>query len=372
MERFVADTDLAPSEPQLPSLKASSGKSVVIIGAGPAGLTAAYHLLRSGHACTIADRNAVAGGTLRDHADLPAEVLASEVRLIERMGARFKLGAVLGRDITIEGLLRGFDAVLITLGELSKTDGEALGLEMAPGGIKINSDTFETRMRGVFAAGRAVKPVSHLVRAMAEAQAAAECVRQFLAGKKLRRPDKPFSSIMGRLSETELKAFVAPASQAPKSAGCDTCAGLTSGDSKAEASRCLHCDCRSSGDCALQSYAQLYEANASRFRQERRPFAQEAQPGGVIFEQGKCIACGICVKLTELAREPLGLTFIGRGFNVRLAAPFDHAIADGLRHTAELCVKHCPTGALVLAQSPPLHVHEHAPGSHPKPQPRQT
>jgi NADH dehydrogenase/NADH:ubiquinone oxidoreductase subunit G len=68
----------------------------------------------------------------------------------------------------------------------------------------------------------------------------------------------------------------------------------------------------------------------------------------VIFEPGKCILCGICVKLTELAREPLGLTFIGRGFDVRLCTPFDQAIADGLQSTAEECVHHCPTGALAF------------------------
>ena len=55
------------------------------------------------------------------------------------------------------------------------------------------------------------------------------------------------------------------------------------------------------------------------------------------------------MKLTELAREPLGLTFIGRGFDVRVAAPFNRAIADGLQKVAGECVKHCPTGALVFA-----------------------
>jgi NADH dehydrogenase/NADH:ubiquinone oxidoreductase subunit G len=96
----------------------------------------------------------------------------------------------------------------------------------------------------------------------------------------------------------------------------------------------------------LQHYAQVYGAEASRFRSERRPFEQQLQPGGVIFEPGKCILCGICVKLTELAREPLGLTFIGRGFDVRVATPFNRSIEEGLQKVAEECVKHCPTGAL--------------------------
>ena len=99
----------------------------------------------------------------------------------------------------------------------------------------------------------------------------------------------------------------------------------------------------------MQSYAQIYGADASRFRQQRRKFEQQVQPGGVVFEPGKCILCGICVKLAEQAREPLGLAFIGRGFDVRVAAPFDRAFEEGLKQTARDCVEHCPTGALVFS-----------------------
>jgi len=98
----------------------------------------------------------------------------------------------------------------------------------------------------------------------------------------------------------------------------------------------------------LQFYAQVYEADASRYRTQRRRFEQHVQPGGIVFEPGKCILCGICVKLTEMAREPLGLTFIGRGFDVRVAAPFDKSIQEGLRLVARECVEHCPTGALAF------------------------
>jgi NADH dehydrogenase/NADH:ubiquinone oxidoreductase subunit G len=118
-----------------------------------------------------------------------------------------------------------------------------------------------------------------------------------------------------------------------------------------EAARCLHCDCRSSGNCVLQHYAQVYGAEASRFRGERKKFEQHIQPGGVIFEPGKCILCGICVKLTEMAREPLGLTFIGRGFDVKIGAPLNHSIEAGLQKVAEECVKQCPTGALEFTRS---------------------
>jgi len=98
----------------------------------------------------------------------------------------------------------------------------------------------------------------------------------------------------------------------------------------------------------LQHYAQTYGADANRFRSERRPFEQQRQPGGIIFEPGKCILCGICVKLCEMAAEPLGLTFVKRGFDMQVAAPFGEAIERGLQKVAGECVRQCPTGALVF------------------------
>jgi NADH dehydrogenase/NADH:ubiquinone oxidoreductase subunit G len=57
------------------------------------------------------------------------------------------------------------------------------------------------------------------------------------------------------------------------------------------------------------------------------------------------------VKLTEMAREPLGLTFVGRGFDVKIGAPLNHSIEAGLQKVAEECVKQCPTGALEFTRS---------------------
>lgn len=358
MERYVSDWDLRISgqgseEPYLPKCQPSTGKSVVIVGAGPSGLSAAYYLLRQGHAVTMADRHEQAGGTLRrgvDRTALPEPVLDTEIRQLQRLGLQFRLGATLGKDVTIDGLLRGFDAVLLALGETSKAEGDFLGIDTAPGGIKVKPDTHQTSRKGVFAAGRAVKPVAHLVRAMSEGSAAAECISRYLEGTALRRGEKPFSSIMGRLQEGELKQFVDSANPAPTLVTQAGCGCLTGANAAAEAARCLHCDCRSSGDCVLQTYAQSYGADASRFKEQRRKFQQFQQPGGVIFEPGKCILCGICVKLTELAKEPLGLTFIGRGFDVRVATPFNRSIEEGLQKVAEECVRHCPTGALVFRE----------------------
>jgi ferredoxin len=268
--------------------------------------------------------------------------------LLTRFGVDLKLGVTLGKEVSIEGLSRSFDAVLLTLGELPPGQGAPLGLPMTGSLVTADPNTCQTEVSRVFAAGSAVKPAKQLVRAMADGRAAAECIHRFLNGQPARRPEKVFSSVMGRLSPGELRDFLRTTSEGARVSPCDRCAGHTRQEAIAESARCMHCDCRSSGKCVLQHYAQAYGADANRFRAERRAFDQQLQPGGVVFESGKCILCGICVKLTEMAREPLGLAFIGRGFDVKVGAPMNRSIEEGLQKVGEECVRHCPTGALAF------------------------
>ncbi len=351
LERFVTDEFREDLGSQMPVCKPDSKHRVVIMGAGPAGLAAAFHLRKKGHFVTVADRRRHAGGTLRDvpEADLPAAVLGREIDLLRRAGVEFRHEIELGRDVTIDGLLRGYDAVLIATGAAAKDEAEMMGLPMAGGFLRANPNTCQMDRPQVFAAGAAVKSIKQLVRAMAEGQAAAETVDQFLAHRPLRRPEKTFSSIMGRVEPDELKVFLRGTNAAARTQ-CERCASLRGEQAVSEAARCLHCECSSSGNCTLQHYGQIYGADASRFKAERKRFERHLQPGGVVFEPGKCILCGICVKLTEMAREPLGLTFVGRGFDVKISVPFGREIAAGLQNVAEQCVNCCPTGALAFAE----------------------
>lgn len=355
MERFVADEDLQSATPHQPPCKPASGQSVAVVGAGPTGLAAAYFLARDGHAVTVYDRHERPGGSLHGSVaknELPREALEGEVARLEALGIRFHGSTELGRDVTMSALTEANDAVVLAIGGTAMNEAETLGVRMVETGIKADPNTCQTDVPKVFAAGAAVKPVKQLVRAMSEGRMVAACVTQFLAAREVRRPDKPFSNLMGRLEPGELKTFLQSAALAPRVSPCSACAaGLTRRDAMGEASRCMHCDCRSSGNCVLQHYAQVYGADANRYHAKRRTFEQHVQPGGVIFEPGKCILCGICVKLTELAREPLGLTFIGRGFDVRIGAPLNRTIDDGLQRIAEEVVYHCPTGALCFDEA---------------------
>ena len=68
----------------------------------------------------------------------------------------------------------------------------------------------------------------------------------------------------------------------------------------------------------------------------------------VIYEPEKCIKCGICVKITAAHGEKLGLTYIGKGFDVEIESPFNSEQVSAFEKTGELCAENCPTGALEL------------------------
>lgn len=365
LERMVADHDLEAARPYLPVRKSGSGKSVAIVGAGPTGLAAAYFLLREGHNVVVHDRRDRPGGSLRRELGpdtLPTTVLDAEIQRLEALGATFRLEHELGRDSTLDSLRAGFDAVLVALGESGRTQAAAWGLATTPAGIQVQADSRMTCLDKVFAAGSAVKPLKQVVRAMAEGRAGALAIHQYLTGAAVRAPDKPFSSVMGRLDPAELKRFLVGPSPAPRvSPALGLLRGFDFQEAAEESRRCLHCDCRAAGNCQLQHYAELYGAEPGRFRSARRPFEQHLQHGEIVFEPGKCILCGICLRLAELAREPLGLTFIERGFDVRVAAPFDRTIADGLQKVGRECVEACPTGALAFKDDYLRHLREHGP-----------
>jgi ferredoxin len=165
-------------------------------------------------------------------------------------------------------------------------------------------------------------------------------------------PPKPkrFNVSMGRLMDGELEEFLKAASRAPRTepkGGPET--GFTPEEAVAEAVRCLHCDCRKADSCSLRRYSEEYGARPRLYATEGRPVLRPIlRRGDVIFEPGKCIKCGICVRITEQKRETLGLAFIGRGFDVQIGVPFHAALEEALKVTVKECVEACPTAALAF------------------------
>jgi 2-oxoacid:acceptor oxidoreductase delta subunit (pyruvate/2-ketoisovalerate family) len=98
---------------------APTGKSVGIIGSGPAGLSCAYFLLLYGHRVRIYEAEGGLGGALRSSIPsyrLPEHILSSGIGMLERMGADFEVGVRVGRDIGFQELRGMHDAVFIAIG----------------------------------------------------------------------------------------------------------------------------------------------------------------------------------------------------------------------------------------------------------------
>lgn len=125
IKRFVADWDTFQLEPYKPSCMPDTGHKIAIIGAGPAGLSAAWFLRRLGHAVTIFEMQEAAGGMLRwgiPYYRLPEKDLDAEIQSILDLGVQIYYNKKLGRDFTLESLKRdGFEAVFLGLGAQKAT-----------------------------------------------------------------------------------------------------------------------------------------------------------------------------------------------------------------------------------------------------------
>lgn len=96
-----------------------TGKKVAIIGAGPAGLTAAFDLARAGHAVTVFEALDKPGGMMRwgiPEYRLPYDIIDQDVDIIRAMGVEIRYNSRIGQDISLDELRQGHDAVLLALG----------------------------------------------------------------------------------------------------------------------------------------------------------------------------------------------------------------------------------------------------------------
>ena len=121
VEHFLGEYAIA-NRLAYPKPETQSGKTVAVIGGGPAGLSAAYQLARKGHAVTIFDERAELGGMMRYGIPgfrTPRTVLDAEIARILELGVAVRNKVRIGTDITIAEVRETFDAVFLGLGAQS-------------------------------------------------------------------------------------------------------------------------------------------------------------------------------------------------------------------------------------------------------------
>jgi NADPH-dependent glutamate synthase beta subunit-like oxidoreductase len=120
LKRFIADYELKTSPEKPKPVPRTKEEKVAIIGSGPAGLTAAYHLAKMGYGVTIFESFPVLGGMLTVGIPpnrLPREIIQYEIDYIKALGVEMKTNITVGKDISFEELKnQGYKAIFIAIG----------------------------------------------------------------------------------------------------------------------------------------------------------------------------------------------------------------------------------------------------------------
>jgi glutamate synthase (NADPH) small chain len=121
LERFIADFERSSGKLGLPAIAPSTGKSVAIVGSGPAGLSAAGDLIQKGHRVRVFEALHELGGVLVygiPEFRLPKSIVKEEVNNLRRMGVEFETNVIVGKSVTLDELMRveGYDAVFVATG----------------------------------------------------------------------------------------------------------------------------------------------------------------------------------------------------------------------------------------------------------------
>lgn len=120
VKKFVADLDLSKETRYIPKKKFDEGHKVAVIGAGPAGLSAAYYLAVWGHDVTVFEKETVPGGMMAfgmPNFRLDKRTVEAEIDVIRELGVDIQCGVEVGKDVTLQELRdRGYKGFYVAIG----------------------------------------------------------------------------------------------------------------------------------------------------------------------------------------------------------------------------------------------------------------
>ncbi len=343
---FILDNPLPPQ------IRPAGGHKVAVIGAGPAGITAAWYLQKDGCAVTLFEKESKPGGGLLliSPEILPHPLREAEINSVLQ-GIKLCQGT-LGADLSIGQLSQQYDAVILATGpgteplldecrdKNDRNDDHNIRIDTNSGYLTGNK-----KLANIFIAGGINQKGKMAVRAVADGHKAASAVMQLLTGEPITGPEKPFNVRISKVTEEELLKMI---ELRDSLRDIDQKTGHQNSE-PGQAGDCLGCDCRAADTCRLRQQAAALKAIPNSYNLARRKnyTVELTRNNGLIYEPGKCIKCGLCLQIS--AQEPhKALAFTARGYETRVVAPLTMNFADLSTEMVHKIVAVCPTGAMSL------------------------
>lgn len=161
--------------------------------------------------------------------------------------------------------------------------------------------------------------------------------------EKKKRSDRPFTSKTGKLEQEELNEWLKECVAESKRSREITDAAYAYDES----ANCMHCDCRAMDNCRLRDLAQAFSIKDTGNKVTNAVIEKKINPDtGLVFENAKCIKCGLCVRVCEDSTDEPALCFMHRGFVSIISEPLTEDFNSVLKIKSQLVIDICPTGAL--------------------------
>jgi predicted molibdopterin-dependent oxidoreductase YjgC len=154
---------------------------------------------------------------------------------------------------------------------------------------------------------------------------------------------KPFTSRIGKVEPSEQLEWLKECSE--EVIRFRDITDLKTASSESES--CMHCDCRAANDCRLRDLGEAFSIKDPKGKIVNSPIVKKINhKTGLVFENAKCIKCGLCVRLCEDSIDEPALCFIHRGFISIISEPLTEDFNNILKTRSQEVIDICPTGAL--------------------------
>ncbi len=332
-------------------IKPKNGIKVAVIGAGPAGVAAAYYLALYGFDCNVFDNNDLPGGKMRTdipEEKLPRKVLDAEIDTIKSLGVEFFQNQIVDASQIEKELAKKYSFVLLTIGAETLIDNSVFNKTTSSqlNGLEI----FKSNNCAILAPKQIPNKSKMAVRASALGRKLCEWTMEYIENKEVKTPERKFNSVYKRIADVEREEFLKEAgNHSIQVKTKNYLTGFTAEQAIKEAQRCLHCDCREKENCTLRNLSTEHKASQRVYTIDKpKNTVKNLGHKTIIFEKLKCIKCGICIQTAQSEGDITGFAFSGRGFDVEIAIPIEKNINELTEKTVRSCAKNCPTGAIAL------------------------